>query len=234
MKKGFLFLIIIFILISCGNEPPSISFPMYHILVYQQGSLNNQLNDTIYLSFYFLIFDENGEEDINELKITHIETEYSWNIRAEDLSKVEYNDKTFMGYSFIEYDSGKKILLGDYHIEVIDKVENHSDLMVTVEIEGETDRSDYPIPAIRYNATIVKEEKELSIEGDEYSSVEIMFLNKPTFFNGGRKKFSRDEKIILNNNKPVEPGSNISVRVNKGINENLIFFLKPVISENKE
>jgi len=228
MKKIALLIIIIVVLISCGNEPPSISFPTYNILIYQAGCFENILNDYIYLSIYFILNDENGFEDIKEVKITHIDTEYSWIIKAENLSKVEWNDKTLSGFSFIEIGNAKKVLLGDYHIEVLDKSDNLSDAMMTVDPEGYETAKELDLPEIKYQLALSKDMKQLTVENDEYASCEIKFVDNPAFFNGGRKKFASNEKSILNNNKPVDAGSVISVRVNKGLSENIVYFLKPL------
>jgi len=228
MKKSAVYLVIIFALISCGNEPPSISFPTYNILIYQAGCFENILNDYIYLSIYFILNDENGFEDIKEVKITHIDTEYSWIIKAENLSKVEWNDKTLSGFSFIEIGNAKKVLLGDYHIEVLDKSDNLSDAMMTVDPEGYETAKELELPEIKYQLSLSKDMKQLTVENDTYSSCEIKFVDNPAFFNGGRKKFASNEKIILNNNKPAEPENVISVRINKDLSENLVYFLKPI------
>jgi hypothetical protein len=48
-------------------------------------------------------------------------------------------------------------------------------------------------------------------------------------FDGGRKKFKSGEKIILNNNKPVQSNTNLSVKINKNEDGTIVYFLKNMI-----
>nr|HPO50109.1 hypothetical protein [Spirochaetota bacterium] len=119
MIKRIVVIFIIFAFFSCGNEAPTISFPMYHILVYENGALQSP-NENIFLSLYFLISDDNGIDDIKSVKLTHIDTEYSWSLTKDELKSVDWENKTYHGYSFFEYDNAKSVLLGDYNIEIED------------------------------------------------------------------------------------------------------------------
>jgi hypothetical protein len=56
IRLVFMFTITV-IIISCGNEPPNISFPTYNILIYQSKSFNNP-SDNIFLSLYFVLYDD--------------------------------------------------------------------------------------------------------------------------------------------------------------------------------
>jgi hypothetical protein len=100
--------------------------------------------------------------------------------------------------------------------------------MLTVDPEGYETAEELELPEIKYQVSLSKDMKQLIVENDAYSSCEIKFVDNPAFFNGGRKKFASNEKIILNNNKPVDAGSVISVRVNKDLSENIVYFLKPL------
>ena len=223
MKRLFIFIFLIF-LISCGNEAPTVSFPIYNVLIYQSGSLRMP-SDSIFLSIYFILNDENGMEDIDTIKITHIDTEYSWEIPANLLSTVEWQDKTYYGYSFLEYDNGKSILTGDYSIEVTDKTQNFTNLVFTVDIDGAESNKPYNVPQIKYEFTYNEKNKEMKIVSDEYSSFEIKFIDNLALYNYGRKKFKLDENAIINvQNSQI--GNQISVRVNKDINESLVYFIK--------
>ncbi|HOV15794.1 MAG TPA: hypothetical protein PK771_16005, partial [Spirochaetota bacterium] len=74
IRKVVLFFILMMIL-SCGNEAPTISFPMYHVLIYENGALQMPA-DSIFLSLFFVISDDDGINDIKSIKLTHIDTEY--------------------------------------------------------------------------------------------------------------------------------------------------------------
>jgi hypothetical protein len=225
MKKILFFILLFFILVSCGNEPSNISFPRYNVLIYQAGALNIP-TDSIYLSFYFILSDDDGFEDIDKLKITHVKTEYSWEINRDQLSTYIWDNQTYYGIPFIEYNNGKAILLGDYKVEVLDKAQNITETFVNVEVEGDNSDNIYPVPEIKYTVEHDAKNKEIKIKNDKYYSVEVLFLNRADLFNGGRKKFKEeDEKIIfpeLNDTKNIIT----SVKVNKDVNENIIYYLK--------
>ena len=230
MKKFFfyiLFTIILFLLIDCGNEPPVIISSMYQILIYQKDSLNIP-KDSIFLSIYFILEDDNGIDDILDVRIIHTNTDYTWNIPVELLKKstVIWEDKQFIGYPFLEYQNATSILTGEYLIEVTDSVGNITESTLFVDIEGIISSESYAIPEINYKIVQTNKNKEIKIIGDKYSSCEIKFLNKPKMFDGGRKKFKSGEKIILNNNKPVQSNTNLSVRLNKNEEGTIIYFLK--------
>ena len=174
--------------ISCGNEPPVISSVMYNILIYQSGSLNIP-NDSMFLSVYCILDDPNGLDDITQVKITHTETEYSWIIPKDTIlnSKVVWNDKSYYGYSFLEFDNSRSILTGEYIIEATDSVGNTADQTFFVEIEGQVPNETYKIPEINYKLNYSAKNREIKITGDKYNSCEIKLLNNTKAFNGGRE-----------------------------------------------
>jgi len=224
-----LFIILFFLFIDCGNEPPVISAPIYNILIYQKGSFNLS-RDSIFLSVYFVLFDENGYEDINRIKITHTQTDYTWVLPNEILNDPTiWKEETYIGFSFLEYNDARSILTGEYIIDVEDKSGNSTQIPFYVEIEGLQLDKPYEIPDIKYDTKVINN-KEIKISGDDYSSCEIKFINDSNFFNGGRKKFKKGKKIILNN-KDMPAGTIISVRVNKDDNETMVYFLENIILE---
>ena len=241
IKKIICFIFLLVLLISCGNEPPSISFPMYNILVYQGGSLNNIPNDSVFLSFYFQMFDENGIEDIEKVKITHVNSEYSWTINRDLLTSYDWNEKTYYGFSFLEYNNAKQVLLGNYHAEVNDTAGNVSDLYFQVdgdvssdETSGSTNKNKdmsgdnsvylFNYPDIKY--VITNDKNEIKISGDSYNSCEIKLLNNPEFYNFQRKKFVYPQKVVIDNKGKDLKDAFISIRINKDINENIVYFLR--------
>lgn len=226
----FFFIILLFLTVSCGNEPPVILSSMYRILIYQKDSLSIP-DDAIFLSIYFIIEDDNGIDDITSVKIINLDTEYSWKIPVDILknSTVIWDEKKYIGYPFLEYNNAKSILTGEYLIEVTDSVGNIAESNLFVEIEGLTSSYPYEIPEIKYNVVATNKNKELKITGDKYYSCEIKFINKPKMFEGGRKKFTEGKKIILNNNEPMPANTNISVKINKNEEETIVYFLKNII-----
>ncbi len=227
MKIHIIILTFFLILISCGNEPPVINLPCYNILIYQKESLNMS-NDSIFLSVYFTLEDENGFNDIQQIKIIHLKTDFTWNIPLEILkTPVIFNERSYYGYPFLEYEDGKSILCGDYLIEITDSAGNT--VQAPIYVESIEKNSDEPlkIPEIKYTISKISN-KEIKISGDDYNSCEIRFLNDTVFFNGGRKKFQKGDKIILNN-EPMPSNTQISVRINKDPNNNIVYFLKTFI-----
>lgn len=226
--KIFFIVTIIKIIFSCGNEPPLIFYPIYNILIYEEGAFNIPTN-SIFLSLYFEIYDENGREDISELKITHLETEYSWTIQGENLNTVYWNEKELTGYSFLEYENANSVLLGKYLVEVKDKADNISSLLIDIEYPEDPSLKKIDLPEIKYQIETIENGKEFKIKGDNYSSVEIKFLDKPEYFNNSRKKFFKNDKLILNNNKPLESNTIVSFKINKDNKEIIVYFLKQII-----
>ena len=220
-----LFTVLTVFLFSCGNEPPNISFPVYNVLIYQANSFNNP-SDNIFLSLYFVLYDDDGFEDISKVKITHIKSEYSWNLNPSELTKYDYNNKTYYGYSFLEYENGKAILLGEYSIEVEDKAGNIINSMTDVIIDGVDNDIPYDVPEIKYELSVADKGKELKIAKGEYWSVEIKAINRSDIFGGSRKKFKNDEKIELTDKKNVFPqGTPLSIKINEDVNETIIYYL---------
>lgn len=111
-----LIILLLLILISCGNEPPIITFPNYSILTYEGGSLNNP-TDIMFLSIYFVLQDDNGIEDVNRIRVIHTDSEFSWELPLEVLQRTAiWQEKNYVGYPYLEYDNGKSILTGEYVI----------------------------------------------------------------------------------------------------------------------
>ena len=226
MKKIILFILLIISLIGCGNEPPVILSVKHNILIYQSKSFNNP-EDMIFLSVYFILDDDNGFEDIREVKIIHSATEYSWVLPVEILkSSTIWEEKKYTGYPFLEFDNAKSVLTGEYLIEAVDSVGNAAETFFFVEVEGLISSEPFKLPAINYNIEAVNKNREIKILGDRYASCEIKFPDDPKFFDGGRKKIDSGKKIILNDNKSIAPNTKLSVRVNKDENESIIYFLK--------
>lgn len=233
MKKYILFIIMLIILICCGNEAPIINFPIYNILVYENGSLNMP-NDGIFLSIYFILQDDNGIEDINNIKIIHMETEYTWKIPLSILkSPVVWQEKTYYGFPFLEFENGKSILTGEYLISVEDNGGNYAETVIFVEIEGLISSKPFEMPEINYKIVSENKNKEIKISGEKYNSCEIKYLNDPSFFNGGRRKYKHDQKKILNDGEPMPKNTKVSVRVNSDKDETFIYFLKTFKLDNK-
>jgi len=218
--KSLIIFVVLIILFSCGNEAPYIEFPVYNILIYQEGALS-MYDDSIFLSLYFILFDDDGNDDIAEVKITHTKTQYSWTIPISELEIYDYDNKSYYGVSFLEYDGAKSILLGEYVVSVVDKAGAYSEIKIIVEIDNKNEI--YDIPPIDYSITFNKENNEFKIDGDEYNSVELKFINDPSMFDGGRKKFFSGDKIILDG---INSNYIASFRVNKDINETIIYFLR--------
>ncbi|HOJ65297.1 MAG TPA: hypothetical protein PLE45_12845 [Spirochaetota bacterium] len=186
--------------------------------------------NTIFLSLYFQLYDENGKEDISEIRITHLETEYSWIIKSENLNTVFWNDKELTGYSFLEYQEGKSVLLGKYLVEAKDRADNVSSMLIEIENPENPQAKKIELPEIKYEIETVENGKEFKIKGDNYYSIELKLLNNPELFNNSRKKFFKNDKIVISN-KPLEKNSELSFRVNKDNKEIIVYFLKPVIIE---
>ena len=236
MKKNhFLMLIsVIFLmmtLLSCGNEPPVVSNLTYNILIYQAGSLNIP-NDSIFLSVYCILDDPNGLDDITQVKITHTETEYSWIIPKDTImhSNAVWNDKKYYGFSFLEFDNARSILTGEYSIEATDSVGNVTTQTFFVDVEGLASNEPYNIPPINYKVNFSNKNREIKISGDKYSSCEIKLLNNAKAYNGGRKKFNYGKDIILDEDL-ISPRTQISVRVNKDEDGNIVYFLKNYVTD---
>lgn len=223
------FIIILFLVASCGNEPPAILSSMYRILIYQKDGLNIP-DDSIFLSVYFIVEDDNGIDDILNVRIINLNTEYSWKIPVDIIknSTVIWNEKKYVGYSFLEYNNAKSILTGEYLIEVTDSVGNIAESSFFVEVEGLISSYPYELPEIKYNVNAANKNKELKISGDKYSSCEIKIINKPKMFDGGRKKFDEGKKIVLNDKDSLPSNTNISVRINKNEDGTIVYFLKNI------
>jgi hypothetical protein len=242
MKRVIFILLSVAVLIctlGCGNEPPIVTFPIYHVVVYESGTFNVPQN-SVFLSIYFNLHDDNGEEDLSSIRITHVETEYSWSLPYNSLSKTIWQDRSYSGYALFEYNEGKSILTGDYFIEVEDKAGNITDTVINVSLDPdaleETGNTEIEVeaPEVPYAVEVTNKNRELKITGNQYESCEIKFLDNPSLYNNGRKKFKSGDKIILNNNKPAEAGNRISVRINSDVNETVVYFMKPVVVRAEE
>lgn len=181
--------------------------------------------DSLFLSIYFILHDDNGEEDILNVKITHIDSEYSWIIDPGQLSKVVWGDNSYLGFSYLEYNNADSVLLGDYLITVEDKAGNITDQVVTVEVE-DYNGPEYLVYNIDYVINVNDDSDEITISGDSYSSCEIKLLNEPQLFNNSRKKYKANEKMVIKREEEQKNQRILSVRVNKNDSETLVYFLK--------
>lgn len=220
----FLLVITVIITLSCGNEPPIVKSPIFSVLVFQKESLN-MYKDSLFLSLYFIMIDDNGEEDLHEVRITHIDSEYSWLLSPEQLSKVVWGDDTYFGFSYLEYNNSDSVLLGDYLITVEDKAGNMTDQMVTVEVPNYR-APEFVIDNIPYVVEANEKGDEIKIKNGAYSSCEIKLLNNPQLFNNSRKKYKQDEKIVIETAEDQKNQRILSVRVNSDDSETLVYFLK--------
>ena len=234
MKKILGFIIIIAFLISCGADPPYITSVTHSVLIYQQDSVQNMLSDNVYLSIFCVIAGDTEDNNLREMKITHLATEYSWTIEEKNLSTYNYHDTVYTGFPFIEYEDGKSLLLGDYLIEITDKQDNLSDFVIDVAVpskkEGTFHIDNYTVP---YKAAFIRNNKELQIEckgNATYSSAEIMFLNNQSLFAGGRRKYNNGERILFDPSYGINANSRLSVRLNTGTEDNIIYYLTPVMA----
>lgn len=234
MKKILGFIIIITFLISCGADPPYITSVTHSVLIYQQDSVQNMLSDNVYLSIFCVIAGDTEDNNLREMKITHLATEYSWTIEEKNLSTYNYHDTVYTGFPFIEYEDGKSLLLGDYLIEITDKQDNLSDFVIDVAIsskkEGTFHIDNYTVP---YKAAFIRGNRELQIEckgNATYSSAEIMFLNNQSLFAGGRRKYNNGERILFDPSYGINANSRLSVRLNTGTDDNIIYYLTPVMA----
>ena len=219
-------------MISCGPDPPYITSAYYSVLIYQQNSVQNMLSDNVYLSVFCVIAGDTEDHNLREMKITHLDTEYSWTIEEKNLTIYNYHDTVYTGFPFIEYEDGKSLLPGNYLIEITDKQDNLSDYVIDVTLPGKHKGpfhiDDWTVP---YKASLIRNNRELSIEcksGSEYSSAEIIFLNNPSLFAGGRKKYNYGDKILFNDAYNIDTSTKISIRLNTGADENIIYYLSPV------
>ncbi len=234
MKKILGFIIIIAFLLSCGADPPYITSVTHSVLIYQQDSVQNMLSDNVYLSIFCVIAGDTEDNNLREMKITHLATEYSWTIEEKNLSTYNYHDTVYTGFPFIEYEDGKSLLLGDYLIEITDKQDNLSDFVIDVAVpskkEGTFHIDNYTVP---YKAAFIRNNKELQIEckgNATYSSAEIMFLNNQSLFAGGRRKYNNGERILFDPSYGINANSRLSVRLNTGTEDNIIYYLTPVMA----
>ncbi|HBD92788.1 MAG: hypothetical protein A2015_08705 [Spirochaetes bacterium GWF1_31_7] len=217
------FLLLLLFIFSCENEPPYIRNPVYNIVVYQSGAGAGP-STMVFLSVHFILFDENGFEDISDISLIHVDTDIVWKLKRNDLEETLYGDNNYHGFSFFEYDNGNSVLLGDYIVRVTDSSGNQSDMALLVDLEGHSENI-YKSSIPEYEINLKENRKEIEFNKFEYSSLELKVLNQPELFNNSRKKFTFGEKLILSD-KELVAGSLVSLRVNSAVDERLIYFLK--------
>lgn len=225
MKKIILLAVSIFIFCftACENEPPNIRNPIYNIVVYEDGSyLGNK--GGVFLSVHFILYDENGHEDIETVRLINTDYGYSWDLKNEDLEMTKWGDDVYFGYSFFEYDNAQAVLLGNYIIRVYDKVGNTADSGILVELDnysGDVYKPVFP----EYEISVKDNKREVEIKKMKYLSCEVKFPRNLDFYKNSRKKFESGERIILPE-KSLEPNALISFRINAESDGKLIYFLK--------
>lgn len=225
MKKIILFAILAFsfLLVACENEPPSIRNPIYNIVVYEDGSyLGNK--GGVFLSVHFILYDENGHEDIENIRLINTDYGYCWNLKNEDLEMTKWGDDVYYGYSFFEYDNAQSVLLGNYIIRVYDKVGNAADSGILVELDNYSSNVYKPVFP-EYEISVKDNKKEVEIKKMKYLSCEVKFPRNLDLYKNSRKKFEAAERIILPE-KSLEPNTLISFRINAEPDGKLIYFLK--------
>lgn len=225
MRKNILYIVLFFslCLLACENEPPSIRNPIYNIVVYEDGSyLGNK--GGVFLSVHFILYDENGYEDIENIRLINTDYGYCWNLKNEDLEITKWGDDVYYGYSFFEYDNAQAVLLGNYIIRVNDKVGNAADSGILVELDNYSGNVYKPVFP-EYEISVKDNKREVEIKKMKYLSCEVKFPRNLDLYKNSRKKFESGERIILPE-KSLEPNTLVSFRINAEPDGKQVYFLK--------
>jgi len=135
---GFLFiLLLVLMLAGCAGAPPRIVQLFWQLDVVRNVELQQQHEE---LSFFLLIDDADGIEDLREFRIIQEDAELSWTISADELRRIRREGEVWLGVNGVQMNDRSPLPRGDYLVEVIDKAgeTDVSELFFGPEITGLT------------------------------------------------------------------------------------------------
>ncbi len=211
-------------LVSCENEPPFVSKELFNVVSYESESL---LGDSagVFLSIHFVMYDENGIDDITDIHLINTDFDYIWKLKREELEVTQWQDDTYYGYSFFEYNNAKSVLLGNYLLRVFDKSGNITDVGMLVELDNVDELGEYAPEIPEYAIKLEDNKKGIRLDEFPYSSCEVRFPSELSKYKNSRKQFFSKDKIELSD-KELTESTVISLRVNSEGDSRLVFFLK--------
>jgi hypothetical protein len=104
------------LLAACSRTEPKIAFGTMRMVYYQNESKPDER-----FSFFVLPEDDDGFDDIAEVRLYHDLEGLSWKLTAEDWVSYEINGKTWVGSRSIAMLDGEPLPRGQFRAVVIDK-----------------------------------------------------------------------------------------------------------------
>jgi len=144
--KGSLFLIVFIIFIfssgGCSKEAPSISYGAMELVYYETDGGPQER-----YSLFVIPQDDDGIEDLSELRLYHDWEGLRWTIPAEEWVSYEADGQTWVGSRGIAMEGGEALPRGQYRVELVDKGGERSERTLSFDAP-ETPRHPFPYLSI--------------------------------------------------------------------------------------
>jgi hypothetical protein len=140
LPAALLFLPLFFSFFSCSHSEPSIEFGFLELVYYQeeQGPVER-------FSFFVIPRDDDGVENLEELRLYHDREGLCWTLTGEDWIRLDEESRTWIGSRSIAMSTGEALPRGQFRAVLVNKGGEKSERNFTFDApEG----SRFPFPAL--------------------------------------------------------------------------------------
>jgi len=118
VKKNIpaLFILAVFLAVSCSRSEPKIAFGFIELVYYQD---NNRPQERF--SFFIIPEDEEGVENLADLYLYHDREQLRWHIKSEDWISYTQDGKTWIGTRSIAIGEDEILPRGQYRAVLVNK-----------------------------------------------------------------------------------------------------------------
>jgi len=138
---GLLLLCLIMAFISCSRTEPRIPFGFMELVYYPGETIPQE-----HFSFFVIAEDDDGMENLSELRLCHDREGLEWIIDNEEWIHHEENGKHWIGSRSITMGAGETLPRGQYRAVLINKGGERSERIFIFDIPEDPL---YPFPVLR-------------------------------------------------------------------------------------
>jgi hypothetical protein len=131
LAKSFTCILAAAAFLACSQAEPEIKFSSLQLVTYENGGSHVER-----FSFFVLPSDEDGIEDLGELRLYHDWEGLSWKITSSDWIEENLNGQTWIGSRSIAMEDGSELPRGQFRAVLIDKGGEKTEKLITFDAPG--------------------------------------------------------------------------------------------------
>jgi hypothetical protein len=140
LSAVLLFLPLLFSLLSCSGSEPSIEFGFLELVYYQEEQVAVER-----FSFFVIPRDDDGVENLEELRLYHDREGLCWTLTGEDWVRLDEESRSWIGSRSIAMSTGEALPRGQFRAVLVNKGGEKSERNFTFDApEG----SRFPFPTL--------------------------------------------------------------------------------------